>query len=237
MKKIVLLSGLLAFAVQADDGSASEKNAVEGFYAGLGICWNHSINKIKATDAVDNNGAVDWFGDDILHKKSDKIGGSLVAGYGEFITGNFYLGGEITLDIAGNKTSDVTYELKAIGTNECHTKVKGFIPSVALRLGGWCCPIDSLVYVRLGLAWVKAEYQEKDTDYVNDVRKLNKVSPVIGLGIEKNVYGNINVRAECDYRFQVKKEDKTSMKDNSYSYNVENRLKGFTVRLMATYKF
>ena len=232
MKKIVLLGTVLTFSAQAEDVAVSGKDAYAGFYAGLGICWSHSINKIKATYGSDGN----WHGYEIHNKKGDKLGGSLVGGYGNFITGNCYLGGELILDIAGNKTTNGEYSY-AGDVYSYYAKVKGFVPSIAMRVGGWLCPIDSLIYARLGIAFVKAEFQEKDPAYFNDTRKINKVAPIIGLGIEKNVYNNINVRLEGDYRFQVKKEDVSRMSNGNGYVNVENRLKGFTVRLMATYKF
>ena len=233
MRKIVLLSGLLAFAAQAADGSTSAKEAVEGFYAGLGICWDYSINKIKGTYgcAGGDNRENDWFGVDIHHKKNGKLGGTLVAGYGIFVTGNFYLGGEAMLDITGNRTTEVK------GNNPYLARVKGVTPSVAVRFGGWCSPIDSLIYGKVGIAFVRTEFQDKSGIVVNNsVRKLSKCAPVVGLGIEKNVYNNINVRLEGNYRFQVKKEDVTYYNRGNWVH-VENRLKGFTVRLIAVYKF
>ena len=110
------------------------------------------------------------------------------------------------------------------------------MPTIAFRLGGWCAPIDSLIYTKLGVSFVAAEFQEKHNDMFKDTRKMRRFAPVVGVGIEKNVYDNFNVRLEGDYRFQVKKEDRSRNLNRINWVNVENRLKGFTVRVIAVCK-
>ncbi len=247
MKKIVLLSGLvLSSAAQVD---AAAKDAVSGFYAGLGICWMHSQDELKMTDGQDGDATpAAALGEMKIHnKKYDKVGGSLVAGYGTFVSGNFYLGGEVIVDLAGNKDVKGEYSVTRDTVAEgfkYRSKVKGIVPSLAVRLGYWCCPINSLVYLKAGAAFVQSEYQELGSDDVNDVklntRKMNKIVPLVGLGIEKNVYNHLNLRFEGDYRFRAQKTTKTEMAggNNGANYqNIKQRLSGFSVRLMATYSF
>lgn len=243
MKKIVLLGTALAFTAQADDGAVSGKSAFEGFYAGLGLCYMHSDNELKITDGdIDGDGTINQYNLKIHDKKGNHFGGSLVAGYGRFISDSkFYLGGEIMLDIASNKSTDGNYDVGAAGIYVRYpyrSKVRGFVPSIAIRLGGWVCPIDSILYVKVSGALVQAEYQEKDNELNTDKRKINKVAPVVGLGIEKHIYNNWNLRFEGDYKFRIQKTTKTrDNADNNIHWNVKNRLSGFSLRLMATYKF
>ena len=255
MKKIVLLSGLVLFsAAQASTGAAG-KASLEGFYAGLGICWLHSDDELKVTDGVDaeTQPAETLGGMKIHDKKADKVGGSLVAGYGAFVGGNFYLGGEVMVDFAGNKETKGQYVMKRdAGSQEYayRSKVKGVVPSLAVRLGYWCCPIDSMVYLKAGVAYVQSEYQEFDFDdgqAVNAVnkntRKMSKIVPLVGLGVEKNIYSHLNLRLEGDYRFRAQKTTKTEDEGDGVvagvksMQNIKQRLSGFSVRLMATYNF
>ncbi len=80
------------------------------------------------------------------------------------------------------------------------------------------------------------------------------MSPIVGLGFEKLVLNKCSVRFECDYRFPAKKKkhDLLGYEENgsqlmgitvggadidNYRAQIENRARGYAVRLMCVYHF
>ncbi|MCR5224941.1 MAG: outer membrane beta-barrel protein [Alphaproteobacteria bacterium] len=252
MKKVVALviGSSLTFGIQADseiayndsqnlatlDAPLSEDSVHEfsdGLYGGVGICLNHLSHDIKGIDPDTQNCT------SIHDRKVNSFGGSLVMGYGKFMNKTLYLGGEVTLDIASNKSTNHQYLVK--DDNNPHpyqAGVNGLVPSVAFRCGGRCYPMRALFYVKGGAALVRSKYQETDaTLYRDNEQKMSKISPLIGVGMEKNICRNWNIRFEGDYKFQAKKTDKSIAKQTDAWFKTENRLKGGTIRLMTVRSF
>ena len=89
MKKIVLFS-CLAFGVAC--AAESDVTSLDGFYAGLGLSFDHS--EFETEDTTDNLS---------VHKtKMNALGGSVALGYNHGF-GSFFTGLEATLDACKNK--------------------------------------------------------------------------------------------------------------------------------------
>ena len=234
MKKVLLCSVLFTGVVMADNCTINNTCSSEGFYAGLGLMYNHSTNKLKATEGLTADGDAIVINEKIAHRKFDRAGGTLLAGYGKFYR-DLYLGGEFLFDICKNKKVDGTYTASDL-VSPYYAKLNGFIPTFALRFGYRCVSFNGMLYAKLGLALAQAEFCEKSNIAEQNIRKMRKVAPLIGFGIAKNICNRFNVRGEFEYRFKAKKTSLTNVPEVC-KYNVENRLKGHTLRLMVTYKF
>ncbi|MCR5224561.1 MAG: outer membrane beta-barrel protein [Alphaproteobacteria bacterium] len=241
MKKLLLLAGCLSsFGVsEATNTTDTDKQALAGFYIGLGINYTHTENKIDGYGPYDpsglpRNGARDYV---ISRTKTDKFGGTIAAGYGTFFD-DFYVGAEVALDINKHRKISSTYVCAPL-TPTYNSKIKGVVPCFCVRFGKYTECFNSLFYAKLGMAKISSEFQETgktSTDfYIPDVRKLSKFTPFVAIGIERRV-GAVNLRLEGDYKFSIKNNDK-SITHNQYSAKVKNRLSAATVRIVCTYTF
>ncbi|MDR1375205.1 MAG: hypothetical protein LBJ45_00110 [Holosporaceae bacterium] len=185
-----------------------------------------------------------WFGcKDVSHGRSSKVGGALAFGYSGLIGENSLWGVEATFDIAGSKSSEDDYWVYG----KVQRKNRGFVPTLAARFGLYSSYADALFYLRLGVANLKSEV-------VNNSRslKLNKLTPIIGVGVEKDIDGDLSARLEFDYRIQseksgdilIKKVEKkeivdftTEGTDASLDFVGKGRIrtKGYAVRVMAVW--
>ncbi len=240
------MSLMCVSAVFADD---SCKDKYSGWYVGAGISYQHTSADVLLDD---NFGELNGYADSITDSSGynmgegrvGKIGGTVLAGYGDFLFDNFYVGGELTLDISGNKNSkkdsnpngDEDYR----ATN---VKTRGIIPTLALRLGGYVSEIDSLIYARVGCTAMHNKFESeffKDQDVTN-----KKITPILGLGIEKNIFDSFSLRLEYDYRFSSDKtksglkgyDENGRVAPDDYTNDVKNKVKGYVVRVVGTYYF
>lgn len=240
MNKVIVSALCAGIAFGAN---AQGKEAHEGFYGGVGVCYHHILNKKTQVYYYDADLALGahhaYLDHAIIDNKTKKVGGSIVIGHGKFITGNLYGALELTCDITGNKNTDATYiDIDDLGNQldiGYSSKISGFIPSFALRLGAHCDYIDSLFYTRLGIAQVRSEFTELHDAYKHNTRKFSKIAPLVGVGIETKIC-DFNCRLECDYRFQTRKEDNSDVvaPDGDYVV-VSHKTKGYTGRFLVTY--
>ena len=222
MKKLILTCLSVAGACVAGDlvGADMDVN-LSGFYAGIGVSFNHS--EFRTEDTTDNLS---------VHKtKMNALGGSVALGYNHGF-GSFFAGLEATLDVCKNKKRDFTWTL-AGGTVNGKCKISGVVPTVALRLGGFVPMMDAIVYARAGVAYQKCECDPEVRDDALPNAKLSKIMPVVGLGVEKKI-NCLTARLEGDYRFRANK--KFSNTDGDTDFKNKNK-GGYTVRLMALYNF
>ncbi len=238
MKK-VLMSLMCVSAVFADD---SCKDKYSGWYVGAGISYQHTSADVLLDDNVGSlvgygPGWYDASGFSLINGRVGRIGGVVSVGYGDFLFDDFYIGGELTLDIAGNKTSNINNVVNGEMTYlSVKLKTRGIVPTLALRLGGYISEIDSLIYARVGCT---AMHNKFEGDFFKDQDVTNKkITPVLGLGIEKNIFDNFNLKLEYDYRFSSdKKSDLKSEISQDYLGHVKNKVKGYVVRVVGTYYF
>lgn len=229
-----------------------EKEAYSGAYIGAGLSYQHNNNHVNVSDnyadamamcALELLGNIDQARKDnpnadnlrLNGKSKKKIGGSVNVGYGQFINSYLYIGADFTLDIAGNgKSTEKT--IKAY--KDTTVKNNRVIPTVAVRMGGYIPGADTLVCVRFGAALVEAK---ASNEYLENELKIRKVTPVVGLSLEKSVGHGFFVKLEGDYRFPVEKEK--SVDGGLYGKVVQFRafekakFRSYGVRLMGVYRF
>ena len=271
MKKSLLAVLAVCCASCGAKDCSESRGAYEGAYIGAGLSYQYNMHDVwvsdklrtdyeKAIDAVHGQGsgsaAVDAFnraGNKICdisnhtlnRKNKGKISGSVNAGWGKFVYSNLYLGADLVLDVSGRgKTTEVDSldrggSVGSISYSTTAVKSNIVVPTLALRVGGYIPDVDTLVCVRAGAAWVGAN--AKNQKLKNEV-KLNKVVPIIGLSVEKNVWKNCSVKLEGDYRFPVSK--KVQIKSENFfgpgigiNVNEEIKIRGYSLRLMGVYRF
>jgi hypothetical protein len=303
MKRVLLGVGLLGFAIASSgangysgydvenhqksieemvDSPKSGKEALEGFFCGVGLIKSSSTGKTTNIEHIyEWSGDVDYMaapdeiavGADLIPRhivgdmdlgkagdhlvwlrvtgqdrrrvaegKSNKVGGSIAAEYGQFVDGDVYLGGKLLVDFAGNKKVQETDGDSAKGYGSVKVKSHGIRPSAAAILGIYSSQLDGLLYAKFGACHVKAEAH---SDYGNV--KLSKLTPVAGIGIKKNIEGDLSLSLEFDYAFQTNKIG-TLKRDVpvllaagtpaalNYSSKVRVRSKGYAVRLTLMYQ-
>lgn len=235
MRKILLVSLLVTGTVFAGNKKNKDTiNSAKGLYVGAGLQYSRTTSKIKATDGSSLFGNPIVINQDISNKKIGKLSGAFVLGYGKSLN-NFYFGGEMLLDIGNHAAYHADYTSSGF-TTSYYSKVNGIVPSIAARIG-WLFPsIGGLAYAKLGLAYVRSEFQERSALVDQSIRKMKKAVPLIGIGFEKGISKRAGLRGEFRYRFSNKGTTQTVLPNNITKFNVENRISGFTLRIMATYK-
>ena len=246
MKKYMI--GMLAVSVASCFGEDVEKSdcekakaAYEGISIAAGISAQGTKTEVKLSDNLGTVGGadfVDMHDYKLYDKRTGRVGGSVALGYNQF-AGPVFTGLEATVDICGDKTREVKDE----GTdNDGYewTKVKthGVVPTIAAKVGGYIPSIDTLAYLRLGVAFPRTEVS--NTFYPNAV-KNKKAAFVLGAAVQKRVFDSLSLRLEGDYRFRTKKSasqrfvtlDGTVV--DGTSANIENKSSGYVVRVMAVY--
>lgn len=236
--------------------------AYSGWYVSAGASYQYTEGNIILDDNIDSLMAlgpgvtISSHGIDLAKTRIGKLGGSLAAGYGSFIYNNYYLGGEISLDITGSK-STTSGNVRIFATNGVENcvygattvKTRGLVPTVALRFGRYISNIDSLLYARLGLAFLNNKFDNESMP--NQGFGSQRVTPIIGLGIEKKVFDTCSVKLEGDYRFSISKKksgfwkfdddgggnlDTTNIIPN-YDASIRNKVSGYVVRVVCVYHF
>ena len=110
-----------------------------------------------------------------------------------------------------------------------------------MRFGRFFSSIDCLAYLRVGITFLH-------NDIDSNAFKLKgfscqTVSPIVGIGLEKMVFDHYSLKIEGDYRFPAdkKKHDLVRYYNNqpvaNYSGSIENRTRGYAVRVMCIYHF
>ena len=220
MKKHLLLVGVFAACMNCyakdveENDSEKLRNSYEGWYAGLGLNYQRMDNDILVNDNASsmqtNAGRSLGFKDtknlNLNRSQLKKLGCSLLTGYGRFTKWGFYLGTEFTVDIAQNAVSDKNHQSTAgtlLSFGQNYTKVRGIVPTLAFRLGGLDQTHNLMYYMRVGGSMQRNDFKADSLyEHVNN----RKVAPVIGVGVEKKLTSNLNLKVELDYRFKTKKE-------------------------------
>ena len=228
------------------------KDTYAGAYVGAGLNHQYTIGEALLDDDLDaSNGLgddkVDAHAFSLVNSKVGTLGGTITAGYGIF-DDNYYIGADLCVDITGNKDHSQKDDLY-LGSK---IKTAGVIPTIALRFGRYFSSIDCLAYARFGFTNLRNEFQANERFKTSF--RCQSISPIVGLGFEKLVLDKCSVRFECDYRFPAnKKKHDLSMYDengnkimglddsgnlvDNYRGQIENRARGYAVRLMCVYHF
>lgn len=253
MRKCLL--GFAAFCGAAYGGleDLPSVSTHEGWYLGAGIDYQHTTLKIKQSDYFGQVMAATTKGRDgyqLANPGSGSVGGSLVGGYGAFVSGCFYIGGELVLDIASDNEHSCEVEddrfANGLVVAKVSTKVVGFVPGIAVRLGYFADSIDTLFYVTAGGSYVETKVNVTVEDRGPNPAKpfsvsLNKkgVVPSVGVGIEKGVGSHFNVRLEGVWRFSSDKEASGDMGlgiADSW-FKCKSKSDGYAIRLIGSYVF
>lgn len=229
-------------------------SAHEGWYLGAGVDYQHTTLKVEQSDyfgqVIAAAGTKGRDGYQLANPGSGSIGGSIFGGYGAFVGGCFYIGGEFVLDIADD--SKHTFEVeddrftKGMVIAKINTKVVGFVPSVAVRLGYLVNSIDTLFYLTVGGAYVETKVNVTVEDRsVNPYESFSvnldkkKVVPSVGVGVEKGLGNHFNVRLEGAWRFSSSKEKNGDMGlgiADSW-FKAKSKSDGYVIRLIGSYVF
>ncbi|MBQ7673384.1 MAG: hypothetical protein IJT36_02510 [Alphaproteobacteria bacterium] len=218
--------------------------AYAGWYFGIGVSHQYTKGEVQLDDNIISSGIFgDRFADahalSLIKSNIGNIGAVLTAGYGNIFIGDYYIGAEICFDIAGSK-SRTNYNYPYWNTT---LKTRGIIPTIALKLGKFIPAIDCLAYMRFGFTSFNNKF-ENDV-FVGQGFGSQKITPVIGLGVEQMIYDNCSLKIEGDYRFPAnsKKSDLMgySRAGNAfgapYSASINNKVRGYAVRVMCVYHF
>ena len=176
----------------------------------------------------------------ISEKEQVKFGGSINLGCGRFSTPYFYWGVDFTLDISEKKQFEqINFSWKSENTTYTKSEIEniGVVPTVALRTGFYVPGPGFLVYARFGAAWVNAKLE--NSQMKDNKLEINKIMPIVGLGIEKNIGENFSLKLEGDYRFMAKDSCKGEMKfkDKYTDVTMKAEVSKYSARLMLVYHF
>lgn len=267
MKKSLLAILAVCCASSEAKDCCESKSAYEGAYVGAGLSYQYNMHDVWVSDKLrtdmeetfpgsgreaveamisDGNKIHDANNHGLNRKNKGKIGGSINAGWGKFVYSNLYLGADLVLDISGKgKITEIDSldrggkgGLDSIAYGSTTVQSNVVVPTFALRVGGYVPDIDTLVCIRVGAAWIGANAKSQKLE--NEV-KLNKITPIVGFSVEKNVWKNCSIKLEGDYRFPVSK--KVQMKFGKFlpgvdiNVNEEVKIRGYSIRLMGVYRF
>lgn len=231
--------GDVDFAMQPDPGALSTQLVPFGIYG-----------DVKCAPTAADPDHLGWFSvnrsDNLLlsNGKLSKLGGSVVAGYGSFVSGPVYVGGEVVVEFSGSKKKDKVNSSSVSGFDGVELESNGVKPSFAAILGTYISAVDALLYAKLGAAYSKS----KVNDGSNSI-SLSKLSPLVGVGIKKNVYNNFSIGAEFDYLFESDRSGTLHNKVSAdvgraptlinvdHSAKVKVKSKGYAIRATLMYNF
>lgn len=225
MKKIILLglSGVMvASAVMAEDVLEQdnqeqivvEKSPFDGIYLGAGIGGSFLQNKANG----------------IMKKQNvNRFIGDIYAGYGKVINEKLYLGVEALIEISSAKkndaelTADARTKIESSVTSptgpitdkkiSVEVKNKAVAPELALKVG--YVAGNNMFYAKGGLSFPRTEVVINGSGRVGtpvqefhytEVKKINKVAPVVYLGVARAFGNRWNANVEAGYQFAQKKD-------------------------------
>lgn len=234
-------------------------SAYAGWYVGVGIGYQYTKSDVVLSDNMDRYMAVAGGGlvgpaiggvHDLSLSRTNvgRASAVLSVGYGDFITGSCYLGGEANLDIAGSKKSKsgpivaILADGNPADYMSTEVKTRGLVPTLAVRLGGYIPVLDGLFYARVGLTFLNNKFA---SEWLEDQGfGSQKVTSILGLGFEKKISDSCSMKVEGDYRFPADKT-KNNLKNyvleaNSpgvYGATVKNKVRSYVVRVVCVYHF
>ena len=237
MKKLAfsVFAAALTFGANAADNveanavtaTATQAGSVfDGLYFGLGIA------------AVDNGVKFEsQTREGKLSEHCTRLAGTVSLGYGRAVKEKAFIGLEAGLDASQN--SEFMFG---------QARINGLTPSAALRFGYVNPGTKSMIYLKGGAAYSKAQASYLDwftDDHGKAIsnypysKKVSKWSPIIALGGEKLCGKNLRTRLEVEYRFSSNKKfdfdaNKAVGKDYIGTVKVTNK-DTVTLRAMAIY--
>lgn len=243
----VVTSTLLCGSLIVGAASCDYEPAYAGWYVGVGAGYQYTKGEVQLDDNLKSEvlpgvlGAVDAHGFSLAKSNVGKVGAVLAVGYGDTFGGNYYVGGEVSLDVAGSKSrtrySGVPYESDTV------LKTRGIIPTVALRLGGFVPAIDCLAYAKLGFTFLNNKFKNNQGFPGQDFGS-QKITPIVGIGLEKMIGDGCSLKIDADYRFPANKKKSGLMLygdgqplNAGYNGTVNNKVRGYVVRVMCVYHF
>ena len=202
MKRLILAGVLGCFGIVSADSDVSGKEAFAGFNVGAGLIYVHS----KADVDLGAYSGVRFALPDSSRKISkNNCGGYVEVRYGNFVSlSDWYVGANVVVDF--NKKSKKESVI-ANATSKISVEQLGIIPSVSVMFGRYICAVDALVFAEFGAFKSFCKVCENAITAV-DSRKTfsnNRISPVVGLGVEKMVNSALGVRASWSYRLPSSK--------------------------------
>ena len=249
----VITSSLVCSLLVVGDASCQYESVAAsyaGWYVGCGISYQYTkgdivINDTYGADVGDSSKGT--YGYSLAKPNVGRVGAALALGYGDFITGNCYLGGEINLDIAGSRQTEKENNFGGDYYGTTKVKTRGFVPTVALKLGGYVPSLDCMFYARVGLTFLNNKFE--NPYLAGQGFGSQKITPIVGLGIEKTIFDGCSMRIEGDYRFSAdkKKDDlvgyeqdgtvRQGLAGETTRTTVKNRVRGYVVRVVCVYHF
>lgn len=240
-----------------------------GAYVGAGLSFRSISRKMNISDnwkeVAERHGNTDQKDRHlkIFDKKGESVGCSLVAGIGKIFNDVFYVGGELLLDIGGanKKKQDSKYTFYSIEDDEygnltqteisknydsVESKSRNVVPVLVGRFGCYVEPIDSLICLRAGCAFLGTEFKSKKLD---KTIKRDAV-PVIGMDFEKSFCcgtgGSWNIRVSADYCFYSSKNKRYERTEKMGTEptvvdicktDCKAKVGGYMLRVICTYNF
>lgn len=249
------------------------RSTYEGAYIGAGLSYQNNMQDVRVGDnvgdtvvkvlleiyadsgnpmspdeaesVVKNQGIFNFNNHRLNKKNKEKIGGTISLGYGRFVFSNLYLGADFSLDISEKSKSVESDNFLRDDTKYGDTTVQNnaVVPTLALKVGGYIPDIDTLACVRAGAAKIGIKVQN---ELLKNEKELCKITPVVGISIEKKVWKNCSLKLEGDYRFPVSKRidgiSNNFVHENgeiTYPgiFNEKIKTRSYNVRFMCVYHF
>ena len=218
----------------------SEQQLIDWIHNRISIRTISSASDIKTDPGgfITSLEAHDYTAKPITSGQNNKMGGSLLVGYGTFFCHNIYCGLELGVDITSNKERFVS--AWPMRMKNIKLKQHGVTPSLSARLGFFSDALDAMLYAKAGVTVWNSKLETK----VENIR-LTKIMPTIGVGIEKKIE-LIALRCEFDYRLPLNKTSNLSCYDESrgvsvlgtpisiadHTTSIRTHQKGYTVRII-----
>ena len=241
-----LLSLVVVCEVALGDVEDVPANSIhEGWYLAAAINYQHTTCKITESDSLGLWNTV--FKTDSVKQGFGLMGGGIIGGCGTLVNGSCYIGAEVIFDISKNSEHGYVIENNSLTslagqrfTVRVGTKVKGFVPGGAVRLGYLATSIDTLFYLTAGASYVQTEV--KGTSEGSNVppeelgtMKKKRLVPSVGIGIEKGICNHFNVRLEGSWRFSSTKKEiskDTLQQIGNISWEYKSQSDGYVIRLI-----
>ena len=219
MKKLAL-----ALVVSAVAGHAASANIGTGFYVGAAAGYGSTTGKFTAA----NPGGVVVSGSTDVGANFGNIG--VHAGYG-YVTGCFYLGGEVAYTFEGNKTNNTLG-----GPGAVTLKRDGYF-NAALR-AGYVFTANTLGYVRLGGNIGRWKLNDNFTQNPNVLTgSRTRLSFTPGFGLETAVHRNVYLRAEYTYEFGPSVRATRNLAPTVGAFSNVGSLRSQSAKVGLSYKF
>lgn len=203
LKKIVLG---MAIAAAASSSFAATYNACDyysGLYAGAGVNFANSADKLKASTQDINLG---------FFAQNPGFGGNLFLGYGRVLNNQMYLGGEVYSNLGYRKQS-----ILATGTERQPT-VKTKYELGVMAKAGYLVSQQALLYVGLGAQNARFDFNApRSNDVVTGTYNKWGFAPSVGMDLAINQNWQIGARyTYVNYRDIDFGKDATGTESLSY---------------------